>query len=265
MDYETIVFEVQDAIATIRLNRPESYNALNIQAYQELIDALKQCRRNNSIRVVVLTGSGKAFSSGADLLEMQSQLGNFDISEMLRQSLNQIVMAIRTLEKPVIAAINGVAAGAGAGIALACDLRFASESASFVFASFVNIGLIPDAGTTYFLPRLVGANTALELALLADAKHRVSVADAHRLGIVNRVIADDALDDSVLETAQRLAKMAPKAIGLTKRAIYQSAGRSLDDSLETEAKLQGIAFKTQDFQEGVMAFIEKRDPNFTGS
>lgn len=265
MTYETILFDIQDGVATITLNRPDTYNALTVQMYQEILGALKQCGRNDDIRAVMITGSGKAFSSGADLRELQSQLGTFDISDMLRQGLNRITSMIRELEKPVLAVINGVVAGAGGGIALACDMRIASDNATFVFAAFASIGIIPDAGTTYFLPQLVGVSKALELALFADAKNRVTADEALALGIVNRVVPHDDLMSEANTMGSKLAKMATKAVGLTKRAMYKSTERSLAEALETEAQLQSVTFKTQDFQEGVMAFIQKRDANFTGS
>lgn len=264
MDYETILFDISQGVATITLNRPGKYNALTVQMYEELLDALKQCARNHEVRAVMITGAGKAFSSGADLLELQSQLGTFDIGDMLRQGLNRITSAIRTLEKPVVAVINGVVAGAGGGIALACDMRIASDNATFVFAAFANIGIIPDAGTTYFLPQLVGVSKAYELALFADGKNRVSAEEALHLGIVNRVVAHEDLQAEMTAIGHKLASMATKAVGLTKRAMYKAVERSLSEALETEAQLQTITFKTQDFQEGVMAFIEKREANFKG-
>lgn len=264
MTYETILFNINEGVATITLNRPDKYNALNVQMYHEILDALKQCTRNKDIRAVILTGAGKAFSSGADLLELQSQLGTFDISDSLRQGLNRIVSTIRELEKPVVAVINGVVAGAGGGIALACDMRIASDKASFVFAAFSSIGIIPDAGTTYFLPQLVGVSKALELSLFADGQNRVSADEALALGIVNRVVADDNLAEETQAIGSKLANMATKAVGLTKRSMYKASERSLADALETEAQLQSVTFKTQDFQEGVMAFIQKRPAEFKG-
>ena len=170
MPYETIAYTVQDNIATITLNRPASYNALNLAMLKDLTHALKAIARDSSVRAVIITGAGRGFSSGADLLEIQSQIHKIDITETLRNGLNVIVDAMRTLEKPIICAINGVAAGAGASLCLAADFRIASDKAGFVFAAFVNIGLIPDAGGTYLLQKLVGPAKALELMILADAK-----------------------------------------------------------------------------------------------
>ncbi len=264
MTYETILFDVNEGVARITLNRPDTYNALTAQMYRDILDALKQCDRNNEIRAVLITGAGKAFSSGADLGSLQAQLGTFDISDVLREGLNRIVTLIRQLEKPVVAVINGVVAGAGGGIALACDMRIASDKASFVFAAFSSIGIIPDAGTTYFLPQLVGVSKALELSMFATGNNRVSPEEALQLGIVNRVVPHDNLAEESQATGMQLANMATKAIGLTKRAMYRAAENSMADALETEAQLQGVTFKTQDFQEGVMAFLEKREPVFKG-
>jgi 2-(1,2-epoxy-1,2-dihydrophenyl)acetyl-CoA isomerase len=264
MPYETILFDVQDGVATITLNRPDKYNALTLQMYSDILDALKQCERDKAIRAVILTGAGKAFSSGADLAEMQAHLSEIQIDEMLRTGLNRIVSAIRGLEKPVLGAINGVVAGAGGGLALACDMRIASESASFVFAAFTSIGLVPDAGSTYLLPQLVGASKALELSLFADGKNRVSPAEALSLGIVNRVVPADELMNEANAIAGKMAKMATKAVGLTKRAIYKASERSFADALEAEAQLQKVTFQTQDFAEGIAAFLEKREAQFKG-
>jgi len=232
--------------------------------YNEILAALKQCERDKAIRAVILTGAGKAFSSGADLAEMQAHLPDIEIDEVLRTGLNRIVSAIRGLEKPVLGALNGVVAGAGGGIALACDMRIASESASFVFAAFTSIGLVPDAGSTYLLPQIVGVGKALELSLFADGKNRVSPAEALSLGIVSRVVPHDDLMNEANQIAGRMAKMATKAVGLTKRAIYKASERSFADALETEAQLQKVTFKTQDFMEGIAAFLQKREAEFKG-
>lgn len=265
MTYETILYAVSDAMATITLNRPDKYNALNHQMEQELIHVFKQIARDETIRCVILTGAGKGFCSGADLTAIDLTDANFDIGDHLRDGLNRVALAIRALELPVICAINGVAAGAGTGLALACDFRIASYDASFVFAAFVNIGLVPDTGITYFLPKLVGTSKALELALTADARNKVSAEYAHELGIVNHLAPHDDLMDEAHKLAGRLARMATTAVGLTKRAIYRADVQDLAASLETEAQLQTITFRTDDFKEGVTAFIEKRAPQFTGS
>lgn len=266
MAYETILYDVQEGVATITLNRPDRYNALSMQLYEELQHALKQVKRDSSVRAVVLTGAGKGFCSGADLVELQGALMNEEVNvgDVLRAGLNQIMVTIRSLEKPVLCALNGVAAGAGTGLALACDLRIASERASFVFAAFVNIGIIPDGGVTYFLPELVGVSKAYELALLADAKQRLSAQDAHQWGLVNFVVPHEDFQAQSRALATKLASMATRAVGLTKRALYKAPHRTLPQALEAEAQIQTVTFQTRDFQEGVQAFIEKREPVFKG-
>ena len=257
MSYETILFDVAGGVATITLNRPDNYNAMTTQMYKDLLDALKKVQRDKTVRVLVITGTGKGFCSGADLTEMQSGVADVEIGDVLRDGLNKIAMMIHTLEKPVICAVNGVAAGAGTGLALACDMRIVSEDASFVFAAFVNIGLIPDAGSTYFLPRMVGSARAFELAVLADGKNRISAQQAVGLGIANRHVMAGNLMTETQALAQKMAKMATKAISLTKRVLAKSYTNTLEEQLEVEAQHQNIASKTSDFSEGVAAFIEK--------
>jgi 2-(1,2-epoxy-1,2-dihydrophenyl)acetyl-CoA isomerase len=265
MPYETILLEINNGVATITLNRPDSYNALTTQMYKELTDAFKQISRNKEVRAVLLTGAGKGFCSGADLNDMQGIFSQeAQIGDVLRDGLHHVITGIRRLEKPVICAINGVAAGAGASIALATDLRVASDKASFVFAAFINIGLIPDAGSTHFLPQLVGPAKAFELAMLADSENRVSPEVAQNLGIVTKVVAHDELMNEASALANKMANMPTRAIGLAKRAIYKSSQNGLDAQLEMEAQMQTIASRTSDFQEGVMAFVEKRPANFKG-
>jgi 2-(1,2-epoxy-1,2-dihydrophenyl)acetyl-CoA isomerase len=264
MPYETILYEVAEGVATITLNRPENYNALNAQMYKDILGALREAGRDKAVRAVLLTGAGKGFCSGADLTQFDVSQAKIPVGDILRSGLNQIVMALRALEKPVICALNGVAAGAGASITLACDYRLASDKATYVFAAFINIGIIPDAGATYLLPQLIGVGKALELSLLADAQNRVTMDTALALNLVNRVVPHDDLAAEAQGLAQRMAAMATRAIGMTKRAIYKNAERSLADALEYEAMTQDGAFGTQDFREGVMAFLEKRPANFKG-
>jgi len=263
MSYDHLLYDVSEHVATLTINRPETYNSLNFAAIGELIHALKGAGRERDVRAIILTGAGKGFSSGADLNELVESR-EVDITQSLREGLNTLAITMRGIEKPIICAINGVAAGAGSSVALAADYRVASENASFVFAAFVNIGLVPDGGSTYFLQQLVGPAKALELVLLTDANNRLSAEDALRLGLVNQVVAQDDLLPKANALAQKLAVMPTKAIGLTKRAIYRAAERTIADALDYEAQLQGIAFKTKDHAEGVAAFREKREPVFTG-
>lgn len=186
------------------------------------------------------------------------------MGDFLRAGLNQIVMSMRNLEKPIVCALNGVAAGAGSSLTLACDFRIASQKATYVFAAFASIGIIPDAGLTYFLPKIVGQGRALELALMADAQNRVTMDQAYAIGLVNRVVPHDELMAETQAFAARLARMATRAVGLTKRAMYRASDRPLSEALEYEAQTQDGAFKTQDFREGVAAFLEKRPAVFQG-
>lgn len=264
MAYQHILYDVADGVATITLNHPETYNALTQAVLEECNVVLGQLNHDDTIRAVVLTGAGKGFCSGADLAAASAD-PNFDIARLLRTGLNVSVTQMRTLNKPVIGVINGVAAGAGASLALAADYRLASDKASFVFAAFVNIGVIPDAGLTYFLPRLVGVGKALELVLFADAKNRVDAQQALELGLVNRVVAHDDLLSEARALAVKLAQMPTKAIGWMKQTFYQAGEQSLAEALECEARLQGMAFRTRDCQEGVAAFLEKRPPVFKGN
>ena len=263
-DYSAITYRVADGVATITLNRPEQYNALNQAMVRDLLHAIKTISRDKSVRCVVLTGTDKAFCSGQDLQELAPLIGEISVSEILQNSLNKIVLGLRQLEKPVIGALNGVCAGAGASLALACDLRIASDQATFVFASFINIGIIPDAGGTYLLSQLVGVSKAFELTLTADRSNRVTAQNALELGIVNQVIPQDELSSTTNELANKLAQMPTKAIGMTKRAMYRATDRSLQESLQYESQVQEGAFRTKDFAEGVQAFIENRTPIFTG-
>jgi 2-(1,2-epoxy-1,2-dihydrophenyl)acetyl-CoA isomerase len=246
-------------VATITLNRPDALNALTVPMKQALLAALRQVERDPSVRAVVLTGAGRAFCAGQDLRE-RMEPGAAPLGVEVRERYNPIIRAVRALPKPVVAAINGVAAGAGASLAMAADIRIAAESASFALA-FGRVGLVPDSGATWLLPRLVGTTRAMELALLNDP---LPAADALRLGLVGRVVPGDTLAAEAGAVAARLAEGAPRAIALTKRAINAAWDRDLDAALDYEAHLQDMAGRSKDHAEGLAAFIEKRSPEFTG-
>lgn len=259
MEYETILREVEEGVLTITLNRPDALNAFNRKMTDELQDAFKKAERDSEVRCIVLTGAGRAFSSGEDL-KSRSAEGDSDFGSTLRQRYNPLVLKMRNIEKPVLGSINGVAAGAGCSIALACDLRIASDRARFIEV-FVRVGLVPDSGSSFFLPRLVGLGRALEMAFLGD---EMGADEALRTGLVNRVVPADELGAATHELALRLAKAPTKAIGLAKRAINRALTMDLDQALEYEVYGQEAAGASDDHKEGIAAFLEKRAPNFTG-
>jgi 2-(1,2-epoxy-1,2-dihydrophenyl)acetyl-CoA isomerase len=256
---EQVLTELQDGVHTITLNQPAKYNALSNAMLAGLTDALRTADRDASVRAVVLTGAGKGFSSGADISEFNVSNGTTDAGEHLRTRLNPLISRMRSMEKPVLAAVNGVAAGAGLSLALACDLRFAAESARFVVA-FVKIGLVPDAGMLYFLPRLIGPGKTLELSWTGDP---IGAHEAYELGMVNKVLPDDQVLVHTQELAARLAHGPAKTIALIKRAVNQVHELPLERVLELEASYQTVASRHANFVEGVAAFKEKRAPIFT--
>ena len=262
MPYEFITFEAEQGVATITLNRPNVLNSFNMPMAAELQQALEAAAEDDRIRAVLLTGAGRAFCAGQDLAETAPADGSPgpEISEIVRKSYNPVVRAIRRLEKPVVCAVNGVAAGAGANLALACDVVLAADTASFVQA-FSKIGLIPDTGGTFFLPRLVGLARATALAFFGD---KLAAADAQAMGMIYRVVEATRLLDEARVIARRLATQPTRGFGLTKRAFNQSLANDLDAQLEVEAELQAEAARTADFAEGVRAFLEKRQPSFAG-
>lgn len=257
---ETIQSADSGGVRTLILNRPDDLNAFNAQLKKELAGKLKDVAKDRKVRCLVLTGAGRAFCSGQDLKEATGRNEGFDFVNALRHQYNPIIMALRSLEIPTIASINGVAAGAGWSLALACDLRIASTKARFVSA-FSKIGLVPDSGMTWTLPRLVGLSRALEIAWLGDA---ISAETALQWGLVNRLAEPELLSSATAELAGQLATSATKGLGLTKRGMATGLQRDLEAQLDYEAQLQGIAGLTKDYAEGVKAFIEKRPPEFTG-
>jgi 2-(1,2-epoxy-1,2-dihydrophenyl)acetyl-CoA isomerase len=260
MDYAAIELVVAEGVAVITLNRPEKLNAFNALMTKETIDALKRTGRDHAVRTVVITGAGRGFSAGQDLADVAGRGDDFSIAEHLRAGYNRIVTLITTMEKPVIAGVNGVAAGAGCGIALACDLRICSAKASFIQA-FSRVGLIPDSGSTWTLTRLIGYARAYEMAVTAD---RISAEKALSWGMVNEVVPHEQLPEILMAWARQLACGPTVAYGLTKRAMYKALNSTLAEALEYEAQLQDIAGRTADNKEGVAAFLEKREPEFRG-
>ncbi len=246
------------AVLTITLNRPEVLNAFNAAMHEALAAALKEAG-DPAVRAVVLTGAGRGFCVGQDLTEFRDLPG--DIGRRLRKNYHPNVLAIRRLEKPVIAAVNGTAAGAGLSIACACDIRLAADSASFVPA-FINIGLIPDSGGSYFVTRLLGYARAFEWM---TSGRKLSAAEAQAWGLVSEVVEGETLVERSAEVAGQLAAMPTRGVGMTKRLFDRAATSALEEQLELEAQLQTAATQTGDFKEGVAAFLEKREPRFTGS
>jgi 2-(1,2-epoxy-1,2-dihydrophenyl)acetyl-CoA isomerase len=254
---EGLRVEVDGPVATLTLDRPAALNSLTIPVKVALREALEGLAANHSVRAVILTGAGRAFCAGQDLAEREEP-DAVPLDVELRERYNPIIRALRSMGQPVIAAVNGVAAGAGASLAFACDIRIAAEEARFVLA-FGRIGLVPDSGATWFLPRLVGPAKAAELALVGDT---VDAAEALRIGLVSQVVPADRLPAEARALADRVAEGAPLALALTKEALQRSATITLDDALDGEAKLQGIAGASADHAEGLAAFREKRAPRF---
>ncbi|ATL46454.1 2-(1,2-epoxy-1,2-dihydrophenyl)acetyl-CoA isomerase [Chitinophaga caeni] len=257
--FENLMLSVENGVATITLNRPDVYNAFNDAMSYELQDALKQVEKDAKVRVVVLTGAGKAFCSGQDL-KASMQQGKRNLGDSLRKRYNPMIRAIRNMPKPVICKLNGVAAGAGCSLALACDMIIASENASMI-EIFINIALVLDSGSSYFLPRTVGYHKAFELATKAS---KLSAQEAMELGFINKVVAPAELDQVVSDEAKFYAGAPTKAIGLLKKLLTKGMTEQLDAVLEYEAYCQEIAGNTQDNLEGIQAFLEKRKPAFQG-
>jgi 2-(1,2-epoxy-1,2-dihydrophenyl)acetyl-CoA isomerase len=257
----SILVALETGVLTITLNRPDKLNAFNPEMHERLREALEQARQAE-VRAVLLTGAGRAFCAGQDLSERNVSPGAapIDLSLSLGSNYNPLVRRLRELPKPVVCAVNGVAAGAGANIALACDLVIAARSASFV-QSFSRIGLVPDSGGTYFLPRLIGSARAMGLALLGE---KLSAEDAERWGLIWKVVDDNKLADVSSSLARQLADGPTKGFGLIKKALYASATNTLDAQLDLERDLQREAGFSEDYREGVSAFMQKRTPQFKG-
>ncbi len=262
MSYQFIQYECEAGVAQITLNRPDKLNSFNRAMAAELQQALGDAGSDEAVRAVLLTGMGRGFCAGQDLADVLPQEGQPApvLGDTVRDCYNPIILGLRNLAKPVVCAVNGVAAGAGANIAFACDIVLASEKASFV-QSFCHLGLVPDSGGTFFLPRLVGLPIATALAMLGD---KVRAADAVDMGLIYKACAPESLMEEAVGLAQKLAKQPTVGLGLIKKALNQSLTNDLQSQLELEEKYQTAAGKTYDYQEGVSAFIEKRSPKYLG-
>lgn len=262
MSYQNIIFESSGGIARITLNRPDRLNSFNVAMHEEVRDALQRIRSDDSSRVLVLTGAGRGFCAGQDLGDRAVAPGSksVDLGESIELRYKPLVMSLRTLPMPVIAAVNGVAAGAGANIALACDIVIAAKSASFI-QSFSRLGLVPDSGGTWTLPRLVGTARAIGLAFLGD---KLSAEQAAQWGLIWRCVEDAELADTIDQLAAHFAQAPTRGFARTKDAIYGSAGRTLEQQLDVERDYQRELGNTADYAEGVSAFMGKRAPRFTG-
>ncbi len=263
MPYELILYEVSDAVLTLTLNRPDKLNAFTDTMLDELSFALRQAESDTSVRAVILTGAGRGFCPGQDLgsaVEHGAGSDDFSYSQHLHAHYDPLILGMRAFPKPIVAAINGVAAGAGMSLALACDYRVAADHATFIQA-FVKIGLVPDSGSTWMLPRAIGMTRALDMMLTG---RRVNAQEALEWGIVNDVVPADDLMDTVHKLAAEFSTAPTKAIGFIKQALDYAATSTLQDALDKEAELQDLAAKTADHTEGVMSFLEKRPPHFKG-
>lgn len=261
MSNKSIELKIENSVAWIYLNRPEVFNSFNREMALSLQTALDNCKNDTNVRAIIITGNGKAFCAGQDLKEVTTPELNPGFRKILEEHYNPIIKKIRTIEKPIVAAVNGVAAGAGANIALACDIVVASENASFIQA-FSKIGLIPDSAGTFFLPRIIGFQKASALMILGD---KVVAEEALQMGLIYKIFPASFFQEEVLTLAITLAKMPTKAIGLTKRLLNQSMNNNLEQQLALESDLQIEASSSFDYNEGVTAFVEKRTPEFKGN
>jgi 2-(1,2-epoxy-1,2-dihydrophenyl)acetyl-CoA isomerase len=261
--YETIQTETDNHVRRIIFNRPDVFNACSTPMASELAHALQQAGDDDDVRVIVLTGAGKAFCSGQDLGELKRQyVPGFTphLGDVLKERYDPIITSMLTMNTPIIASVNGVAAGAGCSLALACDVRIAAEAASFIEV-FINVGLAPDTASTFLLPRIVGLGRAMELCLTGRP---IDAEEALRIGLVTRVVHGDALRETTDRLALKLAKLPPRGLALTKRLLHSSFEHDLNAQLAAEARAQEEAGRTDDHFEGVVAFLEKRTPEFTG-
>ncbi len=254
-----IIFEKIDTVGKITLNRPEKYNTFVREMAFSLQSTLKNCANDDSIRCILITGAGKAFCAGQDLKEAMDPKGP-GIEQIVREHYNPIIKKIREIEKPVIAVVNGVAAGAGANLALACDIVVASQSANFIQA-FSKIGLIPDSGGTYFLPRLIGLPKATAIMMTGES---VSAEKAEKMGMIYAVYKDTEFESKSLELVKFISEMPTKGLGYTKKLLNHSLNNSLEEQLDLEAEIQALSAKSEDHKEGILAFLEKRPTVFTG-
>ncbi|MGB0468588.1 MAG: 2-(1,2-epoxy-1,2-dihydrophenyl)acetyl-CoA isomerase PaaG [Pontibacterium sp.] len=262
MAYENIEFDLSEGVAVLTLNRPQSLNSFNTAMHAEVRDALKTVKKSKDVRCLLITGNGRGFCAGQDLSDRNVAPGAEvpNLGESIEKNYNPMIRTLQSLEMPVICAVNGVAAGAGANIAFACDIVLAAKSASFIQA-FCKIGLVPDSGGTWSLPNLVGRARAMGLAMLGD---KVKAEQAEQWGMIWKAVDDEALKDEALAMAKHLATQPTKGLALIKRAINASATNSFDEQLDLERDLQTLAGRTEDYREGVAAFMEKRQPNFKG-
>jgi 2-(1,2-epoxy-1,2-dihydrophenyl)acetyl-CoA isomerase len=260
MNFETLLYELDGGVLTITLNRPESYNACNEQLTTDLQSALREAEKYPAVRAIILTGAGKAFCSGQDLKEAPAPGSKRSLADSLQRRYNPIIRKLVNMPKPIIAALNGIAAGAGCSLALACDLRVAAEGSALLQA-FVNIGLVPDSGSSYFLARMVGYSRAFEIATLGE---KIPAQQALELGLVNRVVPAESLMAEARVLAERYAAGPTRAYGYIKKMLHRTAHTSLDDALDYEVFMQEAAGRTEDYSEGVRSFVEKRKPAFKG-
>ena len=259
MKYQNILFETQDNIAEIKLNRPKLLNSFNYEMADEFLDTLKKCDKNKKIRTIIITGIGRGFCAGQDLEEATRKNGP-PIDAIIDHTYNPIIKMITSIEKPIICYVNGIAAGAGANLAISCDITFAASSAKFI-QSFINIGLVPDSGGTYNLPRLIGKQKAAGLMFSGE---KLSSAEAEKIGMIYKSVEDENGYQVTLDFAKKISEKPTKSIGLIKNLINLSNKNSLSEQLELEKKYQIIAANSTDHKEGLKAFFEKRNPKYVG-